>query len=175
METRGCELGEPVQVDGVAHLEATDRRSFQGRDMRPATEGLSDVLGQGAEIGPLGTAHGDLERVAQKADQVERMDHDRTWLALDRDPAMGQLVEPLAPVLERRVHGRHLGLLAQHGAEDRGDARRVHVHDRSFPDHLPFGVSGGRHHPELHDRPIALVGVEQEAGELGGLAETDRQ
>ena len=85
------------------------------------------------------------------------------------------LVQRLAVLLERGMHGRHLGIFA------RKTAQRILELGRGispqFPrfDHLGFAVGARRALAEAHRHPIGLVGFQELRTELGRFAETDGQ
>ena len=70
---------------------------------RAATR-LADVLGKGADVGPLGAGDVDRPAIALPGRDCDGVDRDAARLALDLDAGSGVIVEGLALVLERGVN-----------------------------------------------------------------------
>ena len=105
--------------------------------------------------------------------QLEELDF--PWCALDFHAGPRQLVQRPTVALERREHRRHLFLAAKKTAQhhfDIGGGERGHR--GTFDDHaLTVTRRGARAEPDRE--PVALATAHDLAGDLGGLAETDRQ
>ena len=103
------------------------------------------------------------------------MNDDLARLALDRLAATRQLVQALAFELQRRMHRRHLLLLAQERRQHGIDGAIVQRRHRGALDHLRFAVTRLGALAELHEHAVGLAGVQQPTAHLGRLPEADRQ
>ena len=106
---------------------------------------------------------------------VEAVNRDLPRLSLDHDAFMRKLIEPLALVLERRVHGRNLLDPAPKRRGGALDHRRGEGRHRALRHDLALRVTRRCRHSEQERRDIVLVGVQQIAGQLGRIAEADGQ
>ena len=165
---------DPVEGHGLFHAEPAHRQAPELGDVRAAAERLADVVRQTANIGALGAGDLDLDPVAREVQQPDRVQGHPARLALDLDAGAGKLVERLALVLEGRIHRRHLLDLALETAQRLLDLAPADGHGTMLR-RLALAVIRRRALPETKHRPVALVGVEQELRELGGLAEGERQ
>jgi len=94
---------------------------------------------------------------------------------LDFDPLPGKFVQGSPALLERRIHRGDLRDRATETGHRLLRRLRGHPIGGAALKHLSLSVTRGGGDPEAEGRGIDLVGLEQKLGELGGLAETNRQ
>src|SRR5437588_876756 len=170
---RGQRL-QRLRAEGVAHVEAARRSAPQRTQVRHRAESLAEILGQRPDIGSLAAAHANLQQRGPQGDFFQFKDLHPARCALDALAAPRELVERNAASLERRMHRRHLLYRSAKTLQDREDLRLGNLYRLGFQ-HLALGVGGGGTLAELDRGEVFLVGVEQRAGELGGLSEKNQQ
>src|SRR5262245_1820160 len=137
-------------------------------------ESFRQVLDQRSDIGPLRAAQVERDLRAFDADQLERVYAYAARRPLHVQTRARQLVQTTALVLERRMHRRNLVNgpveFLQHAQECFAVERRY----GRLRDDFPVGIARIRLDSEATRDDVALVGVEQEGGDLGRFAETER-
>src|SRR5690606_7157534 len=112
--------------------------------------------------------------LALKGQQFQARNSNRTRLALHYLACTGQLVQRLTILLQSRVHRRYLFDFSTKTRQQGLDFSATNGHRAAF-EHLTFGVAGGGGDAQLGHGFVTLVGIEQILGELGRLAEAQRQ
>jgi hypothetical protein len=78
--------------------------------MRPDTEGHTDVVDQGPDIGPFGTGNSKGNILILFLKQIKRMNRDRPFGSLNYFSLSRALVESLSVDLDGRIHRWYLPL-----------------------------------------------------------------
>ncbi|MPN35295.1 hypothetical protein SDC9_182792 [bioreactor metagenome] len=142
--------------------------------MRATAECIANIGSQHPDIGALAAGDPQCQRIAGECQAFDGMNGHRPRLTLNLDTLARQFVEWATIPLQCRMHGRNLldstGKLRQHIR----NASRIQTHFGRRGDY-PFGIAGVGRHPQLEDRFVGLVSIEQVGGKLGRLAEAQRQ
>ena len=119
----------------------------------------------------------DLETHVGQRDvhNAQRRNDDRPRRLLHRPALAGQLVQRRALVLEGGIHRRLLPLGPQEAVENGSQLGFGQVRDRCLADHLAGGILGVGGDAQAQQRFVALVAVQKEAGQAGGLIDTAQQ
>src|SRR6266545_1864114 len=136
VDQRAGDARQRLQLGERARLqlpEGADGRAAQAGQVRQAAELPAEVGGQHPHIGAAGARHRDRRqrrRAGLEAAQLQGVNDDRAWSALDRLAAARLEVQPLAVQLDRRDHRRDLLLRAEEPLEAARDHRLVDAVDR---------------------------------------------
>src|SRR5690625_713908 len=166
---------KPIQRDGRCQLERLTGGSAQRGQMGTTTQGPANIHGQAANIRSLGAVHGQLKLFFTEAGQRQRMNGDGARLALNRFSLAGQLIEPLALVLERRVHGGYLLNGPAESVQHRLDFFGAEARHRPRFQHRSLGITAVGGNPQTNSGLVALVGLQQIPGHLGCLTKAQHQ
>ncbi|MNS87597.1 hypothetical protein D3C72_1215450 [compost metagenome] len=122
---------------------------------------LTEVVGNGADVGAFRTVNFQLQFVPFPADKLQIVNGDAACFARNFDTLTSILIEFLALVLQRRIHRRHLLDIAAEAVQRRIELRLGEVH-RTFLHNLAVGVRSIGALTQSSNNAIAFVGVEQE-------------
>ena len=115
-----------------------------------------------------------LHFVIVEANKKQLIDVDGPGFPRYFDAFTGILIQGFALILERRVHGRNLLALATKAIQRLDQITHGHI-DRTGFDHFTVCIAGVGALAQLGDHPVALVGLQQKLGKLGGFAQANRQ
>ena len=87
----------------------------------------------------------------------------------------GQFVQWTAILFQGRIHRRHLLDRAKKLHQHRLQQRSIQHRNGKLCQGLPFPVGRGGGASQLDACGVALVGIQQKMGKLGGLTQTHRQ
>ena len=136
---------------------------------------VGNVLQQGADVGALGAGHLQHIFVFGGAAAVgDAVDLDGAGLALHGLALAGQLVKGLAAHLDRRVHGRHLHLLA-HELRQHGLQFPLPCRDGGRFQHRAGDVAGIGALAQPQHGAVSLVMIQLQVHGLAGTAAEHRQ
>ncbi|MNM98422.1 hypothetical protein D3C81_1109530 [compost metagenome] len=167
-------LQQRVQADGLLQAERPGLGAAQFGDVRSAAQRLAEILDQSANVGALAAGYRQIGKRRLETGQLKTFNSNRTRLALHYLAGTRQLVQRLAIALERRVHRRYLLDWPPKARQQRLQLFPTNGHF-TLLEHLTLGIAGGGGDAQVHDRGIAFLGIQQVLGELGRLAEAQRQ
>src|SRR5439155_25448437 len=169
---RGHERVEPHRI---LQPERSHPRSLQLAQVRAAPDLLPQIVRQRAQVGSFRAAHEDARIRRTEPEEPRFVDVDLPRLALHLLAGARQLVEPPAVDLARRVHGRRLLHQADEVAQRLANALFAQAFERSRLHRAPGAVLRVGGDAEADDGVVLLVSLADEAGDLGGVADADRE
>src|SRR6266702_2249523 len=181
VDQRAGDARQRLQLGERARLplpERADSRAAQAGQVRQAAELPAEVGGQHPHIGATGARHRDRRqrrRAGPEAAQLQGVNDDRAWSALDRLAAARLEVQALAVQLDRRDHRRDLLLRAEEPLEAARDRRLVDAVDRRGAGRDAAGIERVGLGAEGDPGQVALGLHRQERQQPGGTAERDHQ
>ncbi len=143
--------------------------------MGATAQRLAEVAGQAADVGARTAGHPQPQALGLLLDHLDGMHLHLALGRLDDVTTAGLHIQWLTALLQRRIDRGALkdaaGQRRQCGLQGLGADRR----DRALQQHLAFGIIGIGGLSELDLGVIGLGRAQQKAGDLGRLAEAQRQ
>ncbi len=143
--------------------------------MRAAAQRLAQVAGQAADIGAGAAGHVQAQALAVVGEHVDGVDLDLALRRLDCLAAARLGIQRLAALLQRRIDRRALANASAQRRQRRLQGRRIDRRHRPGTQHRAVGVVAVGAHPEYDLGFIGLSRAQQQPGQLGRLAEAQRQ
>ena len=142
--------------------------------MRPASQGVAQILGQGADISALGALDRHSELRYGHFVHGQFINRHRPGRKFHRLAPAGPAVGPFALAVQGGVHRRDLGHLAH-----KCRCGPINLRRRRQPlapgHHLSGGILGVGRHPQPDPGPVHLGLGHQVGRQLGGLQQAQRQ
>ena len=168
-------LHQRLQVHCVLEKESAYGQSGQPRQVSPCSQEFTQIIGQGADIGPLGARGLERYEGGMPFDDFETRDFDLARLARYGDAFSCELVEGSPLMLYRRVHGRGLDDVPHKVGEGAFDGIESEHACVVFANDLPLGIPGIGDDAQVDLSEVGLVPIRQIFDDTCGLAQAYQQ